>query len=110
MITLHAPFFKDEYFPESLTVKAIIYYENCRYAEVRRVIDEFERIYGPVQAQLEKIVAKEQPPKAFYQLLDDIQKKQRHQSSDPLLDRILKVALSDENFKLRNAVILEIQT
>jgi hypothetical protein len=110
MITLHAPFFKDEYFPESLTVKAIIYYENCRYAEVRRVIDEFERIYGPVQAQLEKIVAKEQPPKAFYQLLDDIQKKQRQQSSDPLLDRILKVALSDENFKLRNAVILEIQT
>jgi tetratricopeptide (TPR) repeat protein len=50
MITLHAPFFKDEYFPESLTVKAIIYYENCRYAEVRRVIDEWFRRGGRAPA------------------------------------------------------------
>ena len=36
MITLHSPFFQNEYFPESLTVKAIIYYENCRYEEATR--------------------------------------------------------------------------
>ncbi|MHB1845887.1 MAG: adventurous gliding motility protein GltC, partial [Deltaproteobacteria bacterium] len=62
MITLHSPFFRDEYFPESLTVKAIIYYENCRYEEAGFAIDDFDRIYGPVQQELERITAREQSP------------------------------------------------
>jgi tetratricopeptide (TPR) repeat protein len=35
LITLHSPYFQDEYFPESYVLKAIIYYENCRYPEAR---------------------------------------------------------------------------
>ena len=44
MITLNSPFFQDEYFPESLTVKAIIYYENCRYTEARATLDDFSAV------------------------------------------------------------------
>jgi hypothetical protein len=109
MITLHSPFFKDEYFPESLTVKAIIYYENCRYEEANAAVDDFERIYGPVQQELEKITAKEQRPEALYELLDDIQRKQRSQGSNPLLDRILKLALSDQELRRRNDSIQELE-
>ncbi len=109
MITLHAPFFKDEYFPESLTVKAIIYYENCRYGEARSVIDDFEKFYGPVEDELDRIVAREQTPEAFYELLDDIQRKQRKNTSSPLLDRILKLALSDADLQRRNASIQELE-
>jgi hypothetical protein len=36
LITLSSPFFRDEYFPEALILKAVIYYENCRYASRRR--------------------------------------------------------------------------
>ncbi len=109
MITLNSPFFEDEYFPESLTVKAIIYYENCRYNEARATIDDFESIYGPVHDELEKITGREQPPEAFYQLLDDIQAKQRSKSSTALLDRILKLALSDKGLKRRNGSIQELE-
>jgi hypothetical protein len=109
MITLHAPFFRDEYFPESLTVKAIIYYENCRYGEARSVIDDFERFYGPVEDELDHIAAREQPPEAFYELLDEIQRKQRKKTSSPLLDRILKLALTDSDLERRNASIQELE-
>lgn len=109
MITLNSPFFQDEYFPESLTVKAIIYYENCRYNEARATIDDFESIYGPVHDELEKITGREQVPEAFYQLLDDIQQKQRQKSSTALLDRILKLALSDKDLKRRNGSIQELE-
>jgi hypothetical protein len=109
MITLHAPFFRDEYFPESLTVKAIIYYENCRYGEARSVIDDFEKFYGPVEDELDHIAGREQSPEAFYELLDDIQRRQRKKTSSPLLDRILKLALTDSDLERRNASIQELE-
>jgi hypothetical protein len=109
MITLNSPFFQDEYFPESLTVKAIIYYENCRYTEARATLDDFESIYGPVHDELERLTGREQSPEAFYQLLEDIQIKQRTRHSTALLDRILKLALSDDNLKRLNSSIQEIE-
>ncbi len=109
MITLHSPFFANEYFPESLTVKAIIYYENCRYEEASAAIDDFDRIYGPVQQELERITTRDQSPEAFYDLLDDIQRKQRKNGSNALLDRILKLALSDEELRRRNGSIQELE-
>ncbi len=109
MITLHSPFFQGEYFPESLTVKAIIYYENCRYEEAGLAIDEFDHIYGPVQQELERITGRDQPPESFYDLLDDIQRKQKKNGSNALLDRILKLALSDQDLRRRNSAIQEIE-
>ncbi len=109
MVTLHAPFFADDYFPELLTVKAIIYYENCRYVEARAAIADFERIYGPVEQELARITAGNPSPEAFYASLDDIQRRQRLAGSNAILDRVLKLALSDEELKRRNASIQELQ-
>ena len=47
LITLSSPFFRDEYFPEALILKAVIYYENCRYRESHVILEDFERIYLP---------------------------------------------------------------
>ena len=44
LLTLQSPYFKDEYFPESYVLKAIVYYENCRYPEARRVLETFSRL------------------------------------------------------------------
>ncbi|HEY0092880.1 MAG TPA: adventurous gliding motility protein GltC, partial [Archangium sp.] len=45
LITLSSPFFREEYFPEALILKAVIYYENCRYRESSLILQEFERTY-----------------------------------------------------------------
>jgi tetratricopeptide (TPR) repeat protein len=108
LITLSSPFFRDEYFPETLILKAVIYYENCRYREARSVLEEFEKIYMPVHDELQKITNKNMEPKRYYAILEEIQKSNRKRL-DRHLERILKLALTDTDFKLVNQSILELE-
>jgi TolA-binding protein len=111
LITLSSPFFRDEYFPEALILKAVIYYENCRYREARAFLDEFERTYLPVHNELEKITSTQQDAQRYYDLLSDIQKQNAAggTGSNALLERILKLALTDKDLKQVNDSILEIE-
>ena len=52
LLTLQSPYFRDEYFPESYVLKAIVYYENCRYPEARQVLEQFSSLYDPVYTEL----------------------------------------------------------
>ncbi|MBS2029153.1 MAG: adventurous gliding motility protein GltC [Deltaproteobacteria bacterium] len=112
MITLQAPFFRDEYFPEALILKAVIYYENCRYKESRAILDDFEKIYGPVHDQLDKITKDGEASNAdaqhYFDILEDIEKKMSDgTNNDVVLGRVLKLALTDRDLKSTNDSILE---
>lgn len=111
MITLSAPFFKDEYFPEALILKAVIYYENCRYREARAILEEFEGTYMPVHNELERITTANNDAQKYYDILAEIQKRNQEggKGSTLLLERILKLALTDKDLKLVNESILEIE-
>ncbi len=111
LITLSSPFFRDEYFPETLILKAVIYYENCRYREARSILEEFEKIYMPVHDELQKITSKNMEPKQYYAILEEIQKSNKNDRKrlDRHLERILKLALTDTDFKLVNQSILELE-
>ncbi len=56
LVTLQSPFFLDEYYPESSILKAITFYENCRYPEARAFLGEFKQNYGGVLAELDALV------------------------------------------------------
>ncbi|MDP2344889.1 MAG: tetratricopeptide repeat protein [Deltaproteobacteria bacterium] len=56
LVTLQSPFFLDEYYPESSILKAITFYENCRYPEARAFLGEFKQNYGGVLAELDTLV------------------------------------------------------
>jgi hypothetical protein len=45
LLTLHAPFFQGRYYPESHILKALLLYQNCRYADARRALAEFDARY-----------------------------------------------------------------
>src|SRR6266852_5113893 len=113
LITLSAPFFKDEYFPEALILKAVTYYENCRYREARSTLEDFEQIYMPVHDQLELITRREKDSSEYYRVLADIQKKNKTSATknktDAILDKILRLALTDKDFKNTNDSILELE-
>lgn len=114
LITLSSPFFREEYFPEALILKAVIYYENCRYAESTAIVQEFERRYKPVYDALEDMTKKNMEAADYYAVLADIQKKNRTarkagQTSDVILERVLKLALSDRDLKNANDSILELE-
>src|SRR5690606_33841688 len=113
LITLSSPFFRDEYFPESLILKAVIYYENCCYQEGVRIVSEFERIYAPVHDELWRLVSRDLPASEYYGILADVQKKNRQgvdrTDTDLILERILNLALTDNDLKLTNDSILELE-
>jgi tetratricopeptide (TPR) repeat protein len=111
LITLSSPFFREEYFPEALILKAVIYYENCRYREALMILEDFDRIYMPVHDQLETIMKNERDASEYYNVLADIQKKERDglSSTDLILERILRLALTDKDLKKTNDSILELE-
>ncbi len=109
LITLDSPFFREEYFPEGLVLKAVTYYENCRYPESNQIVAEFKKRFAPLHQELERLLAKGQSPEGYYKQLLAIQKAPPRGSAGKLLRRILKVALSDKDLKLINASVLEIE-
>jgi len=109
LITLDSPFFREEYFPEGLVLKAVTYYENCRYPESNQIVAEFKKRFAPLHQELERLLGKGQSPEGYYKQLLAIQKAPPRGSAGKLLRRILKVALSDKDLKLINASVLEIE-
>jgi len=44
--TLHSPFYEDEYMPESLMVRGIVYLYICKFDELEKTLKIFESHYG----------------------------------------------------------------
>jgi tetratricopeptide (TPR) repeat protein len=114
LITLSSPFFREEYFPEAMILKAVIYYENCRYRESSLILQDFERTYLPVHDQLELITKKQMEASEYYGVLSEVQKKNKEGlekgETDAILERILRLALTDQDLKKTNESILELET
>ncbi|MCM2333596.1 MAG: adventurous gliding motility protein GltC, partial [Anaeromyxobacteraceae bacterium] len=85
LLTLQSAYFKDEYFPESWVLKAIIYYENCRYPEASTVLEDFNAIYEPLYEELVAITSRPATPAAFLEL-----------AASP---KVLKLAYTDQNIR-----------
>ncbi|WP_186001807.1 MULTISPECIES: adventurous gliding motility protein GltC [Corallococcus] len=113
LITLSSPFFREEYFPEALILKAVIYYENCRYRESNLILQDFERTYLPVHDELDALVKKNMDASEYYTVLAEVQKKNKDglekNGTDVLLERILRLALTDQDLKKTNDSILELE-
>ncbi len=105
LITLQSPYFKDEYFPESYVLKAIVYYENCRYPEARQVLEQFSSIYETVYAELVKITGSHRTPDGYMDLLRGATEvvepgaTRRNLGVSETARRIVKIAITDQNVR-----------
>lgn len=120
LVTLQSPFFQDEYYPEAAILKAITFYENCRFPEARAFLGEFEQSYGGVLEELDRLIgegggvktadasgARPGKPKSPTQLFDELTELERKVSegrddasrSFALTARLLRLALSDKRVK-----------
>ena len=113
LITLGSPFFKDEYFPEAMILKAVIYYENCRYRESNAILADFEKTYLPVNDELDALLKKDMDASGLYDVLAEVQRKNKQgletDAKDQILERILKLALTDKDLASTNDSILELE-
>ncbi len=69
LLTLHAPFFQERFFPESFVLKALVMYENCRYRDARASLAEFQQRYQPLHDALAEAATGLRTPQAGWELL-----------------------------------------
>ena len=94
LLTLQSAYFKDEYYPESWVLKAIVYYENCRYPEARRVLETFNSTYEPLYDELVALATKPAAPSVFLE-----------QAVSP---RVRRLAFTDPSIKRLSDAAVEI--
>jgi tetratricopeptide (TPR) repeat protein len=71
--TLNAPYFENEFFPESLILKSQIYFNYCRYDRALEAVDEFQQLFPSVRDDLRKLVNQHPDDNpAFYDLVKKI--------------------------------------
>jgi tetratricopeptide (TPR) repeat protein len=109
LLTLQSPYFRDEYFPESYVLKAIVYYENCRYPEARQILEEFAGMYEPVYDELAAITGREVQPARYYELIAEAERTTGQTGRALLMRKIMKLAFSDENIEQLDVSIGEIE-
>lgn len=111
LLTLHSPFFADQYYPESLILKAVIYYENCRYPDAKEILKDFLGRYEPVHEELKKLTRHEQSPDKYYEILANLRAESdgdRAQSKTTIVGQVLALALSDANLERLDAAYREV--
>jgi hypothetical protein len=64
--SLHSDFYENVYQPESLYLRALVYLYICRYDELAKVLDLFERVYKPVSRDILSMLQTVNEPMTYY--------------------------------------------
>lgn len=72
--TLNAPYFENEFFPESVLLKGVIYYKYCLYDRALEAVTEYEHKYKPLEKNLRDVIAKYEDNAEFFEYVQKIQK------------------------------------
>jgi tetratricopeptide (TPR) repeat protein len=70
--TLNAPYFEDQFFPESVLLKSVIYYKYCQYDRALEAVSEFDTKFRPLRKNLQDVVAKYEDNAEFYEYVKKI--------------------------------------
>lgn len=70
--TLNAPYFENQFFPESILLKSVIYYKYCAYDRALEAVSEFNQKYKPLRANLQGVVDKYEDNAEFYDYVKKI--------------------------------------
>lgn len=113
LITIQSPFFLDEYYPESHILKAITFYENCRFPEARGFLDEFKGQYGGVMDELKKLIETNDAPEKVWSSLEILEKEvidagTERTGGGAITARVLQLVLNDKRLAVYRKAIEEV--
>ncbi|HEU0033611.1 MAG TPA: hypothetical protein VFQ53_23440 [Kofleriaceae bacterium] len=92
--TLNAPYFENQFFPESLLLKSVIYFRYCLYDQAEEAIQDYNDKYKPLQKNLEDMVKKYDDNAEFYEYVKKV--KQNKAGLDPTTQRLVMSVLNDK--------------
>ncbi len=65
--SLHSPFYENNYLPESLVLRSIVYLYICKFDELNKTLGLFENVYGPVRRKILQYLSRRPDPAKIYQ-------------------------------------------
>jgi TolA-binding protein len=68
--SLHSSYYEDFYLPESLLLRGIVYLYICKYDEMDKVLELFQKTYGPVRAKTGQFLSAYNEPLAYYREIE----------------------------------------
>jgi len=92
--TINAPYFEDQFYPESYILRAVIYFNNCLFKQSEEAIKEFNAKYPPLRKALKRILRRYKDPSDFYDISMKI--KRRRAGLSPDAGRLARSALADK--------------
>ena len=92
--TLNAPYFENQYYPEAVLLRAVIYYKYCLYDQAEEAIQDFNDKYGPLTKNLKDIVAKYDDNAEFYEYVKKV--KGNKAGLDEKTQRLVMSVLNDK--------------
>ncbi len=70
--TLNAPYFENEFFPESVLLKSVIYYKYCQYDRALEAVAEYDTKFRPLRKNLQDVIGKYEDNAEFYEYVKKI--------------------------------------
>jgi len=92
--TLNAPYFENQFFPESVLLKAVIYFRYCLYDQAEESVADFNEKYTPLTKNLTDLVAKYDDNAEFYEYVKKV--KAGKAGLDPVTQRLVMSVLNDK--------------
>lgn len=102
LLTINAPFFEKDYFPEGPILSAVLFFYNCKYDRTRYVLEDFRDVYVPIKDEVDAVVAKYRD--APDQMFDWVQV-QKDGGESVALTRVVNHALDDKEIRNKMALI-----
>jgi tetratricopeptide (TPR) repeat protein len=95
--TLNAPYFEDEFFPESILLRSVIYFNYCQYDRAKESIAEYDEKYRSLGENLKQILAKADDNAEFYEYVKKVLTNKA--GLDPITQRLVVSVLADKTLK-----------
>ena len=92
--TLSAPYFENEFYPEAVLLRAVIYFNYCLYDRAQEAIADFNEKYGPMTKNLQDILKKTDDNAEFYNYIKQI--KAGKAGLSPEMQRLVMSVLNDK--------------
>lgn len=93
LFTLHSPYFADAYYPESLVIKAVVFFGACQTENAMAMIQQFHGRYDPVRDELDETLSGLEDNESLYRFLVGV--RQGSSSLPPRVRAVVTEALSD---------------
>jgi tetratricopeptide (TPR) repeat protein len=70
--SLHSPYYEDYFLPESILLRGIVYLYICKYDEMKKTLNLFEKIYQPVLTSLDSFTAQNTDNMAYFNEIEKV--------------------------------------